>query len=131
MSTQPNSSPQRSNLPVPGATSNGPALTSRRSLLTMRQSFGAPSTPRRGSITPTSVPTMPTPTAAGRYAPPSSQAKRGKALEIGDEVVMDGTSLIGVLRHLGPVTFKPGDFAGLELIGSSTGKGKNDGSVQG
>ena len=44
---------------------------------------------------------------------------------------MDGTGYTGVLRHLGPVTFKAGFYAGLELTGASTGKGKNDGSVNG
>ena len=129
-------------------TSMKPALTTRRSLASMRQSFGAsgsgagsnggipiPATPtRRGSsIASTNVPALPTPTAASRYATVTSSAgvRRAKALEIGDEVIMDGTDLIGVLRHLGPVAFKPGEYAGLELIGSSTGKGKNDGSVQG
>lgn len=105
----------------------------------MRQSFGSstgqvPTTPRRnGTVTPTITPALPTPTAASRYlhASSSSGPRKTKALEIGDEVVMDGTALIGVLRHLGPVAFKPGEYAGLELIGDSAGKGKNDGSVQG
>ena len=44
---------------------------------------------------------------------------------------MEGSELVGVLRHLGPVQFKPGFYAGLELTGDSVGKGKNDGSVQG
>ena len=44
---------------------------------------------------------------------------------------MEGSELIGVLRHLGPVEFKPGFYAGLELTGDSVGKGKNDGSVGG
>lgn len=65
----------------------------------------------------------------------SSRAKtslrRGRELEIGDEVRMEGSELVGVLRHLGPVEFRPGFYAGLELIGDSVGMGKNDGSVQG
>lgn len=44
---------------------------------------------------------------------------------------MEGSELVGVLRHLGPVQFKPGFYAGLELTGDNVGKGKNDGSVQG
>jgi CAP-Gly domain-containing linker protein 1 len=113
-----------------------PSLSARRSLVSMRQSYGAgaPSTPRKGAITPvTGVPALPTPTIASRYTTSSnaSAIKKAKQLEIGDEVMMDGTSLVGVLRHLGPVTFKPGEYAGLELIGNSAGMGKNDGSVQG
>lgn len=138
--------PRRSNLATsmgPSATpsrdmarSGQPMLTERRSMLSMRQSFGAttPSTPRRGSVTAINVaPALPTPTVASRFATTTTASgmKKAKALEIGDEVIMNGTSLIGVLRHLGPVAFKPGEYAGLELIGSSAGKGKNDGSVQG
>ncbi|PWN52730.1 hypothetical protein IE53DRAFT_366962 [Violaceomyces palustris] len=58
-------------------------------------------------------------------------SRRGRELEIGDHVRMEGTELTGVLRHLGPVQFKPGYYAGLELTGDSVGKGKNDGSVGG
>lgn len=57
--------------------------------------------------------------------------RRGRELEIGDLVYMEGSELVGVLRHLGTVDFKPGFYAGLELTGDSVGKGKNDGSVQG
>lgn len=122
--------------PKDGTKTIQPPLTGRRSMLSMRQSFGAsglPSTPRRGSMTPTNAPALPTPTAASRYATTTTATgiRRAKQLEIGDEVIMNGTSLIGVLRHLGPVAFKPGEYAGLELVGSSAGKGKNDGSVQG
>ncbi|SPO26114.1 related to Restin (intermediate filament-associated protein) [Ustilago trichophora] len=56
--------------------------------------------------------------------------RRGRELEIGDLVRMEASELVGVLRHLGPVDFKPGFYAGLELTGDSLGKGKNDGSVQ-
>ncbi|KAK0554401.1 hypothetical protein OC846_002133 [Tilletia horrida] len=55
-------------------------------------------------------------------------------LDIGDVVSIDlpgGNTLTGVLRHLGPVHFKDGIYAGLELIGDSEGKGKNNGEVQG
>ncbi|UZJ56484.1 hypothetical protein CBS101457_005804 [Exobasidium rhododendri] len=140
------SAQQRSGLLAPSSPSTPrdstkvgvPALTPRRSLVSLRQSFNggqSTSTPRRGAVTPTPVPALPTPTAANRYASssklPMVGSQKAKVLEIGDEVMMDGTLLIGVLRHLGPVAFKAGEYAGLELIGSSTGKGKNDGSVQG
>ncbi|CBQ72526.1 related to Restin (intermediate filament-associated protein) [Sporisorium reilianum SRZ2] len=69
-------------------------------------------------------------TAASR-AREQQHVRRGRDLEIGDLVRMDGSDLVGVLRHLGPVQFKPGFYAGLELTGDSIGKGKNDGSVQG
>lgn len=141
-----NETPRRSNLAASvgpsfstlrdTSRSGQPTLTGRRSILSMRQSFGAstPSTPRRGSITPVNTaPALPTPTAANRFATTTTASgmKKAKPLEIGDEVIMNGTSLVGIIRHLGPVAFKPGEYAGLELLGSSAGKGKNDGSVQG
>lgn len=60
-------------------------------------------------------------------------AKRPAKMDIGDEVIAEVNQMryLGVLRHLGPVHFRPGVFAGLELIGDSAGKGKNDGSVDG
>lgn len=40
--------------------------------------------------------------------------------------------LEGIVAHLGPVQFAPGnDWVGIRLTGSSVGKGKNDGSVKG
>ncbi|KAN0064544.1 hypothetical protein ACQY0O_002172 [Thecaphora frezii] len=62
---------------------------------------------------------------------PSINARRGKDLEIGDLVAMDGTGLVGVLRYLGPVQGMNGSYAGLELFGEYAGKGKNNGSVKG
>lgn len=61
----------------------------------------------------------------------SAGARRGRQLEIGEEVMIQGTDLTGVIRHLGAVKFRPGHYAGLELTGDSVGKGKNDGSVEG
>lgn len=37
----------------------------------------------------------------------------------------------GVLRFLGEVEFKAGEWGGIELLGEWKGKGKNDGSVSG
>ncbi|GAA97054.1 hypothetical protein E5Q_03729 [Mixia osmundae IAM 14324] len=51
------------------------------------------------------------------------------ALSIGDSVRALGYE--GILRYIGTVDFKPGQWAGLELAPGFTGKGKNDGSVQG
>lgn len=55
----------------------------------------------------------------------------GRALEIGDLVRLEGSDLVGVLRYTGGVHGKTGTFAGLELIGDSTGRGKNDGTIDG
>lgn len=68
----------------------------------------------------------------GGAATPSARRDRGeRAFEIGDMVRLDGTSLMGVLRYIGPVHGRDGHFAGLELTGSSYGHGKNDGTIDG
>lgn len=44
----------------------------------------------------------------------------------------DPLLLEGIVAHLGPVQFAPGnDWVGIRLTGASVGKGKNDGSVKG
>lgn len=83
-------------------------------------------------VTPGRLSTHAAPTIASRARESAvGLSRRGRDLEIGDLVRMEGSELIGVLRHLGPVEFKPGFYAGLELTGDSVGKGKNDGSVGG
>ena len=83
-------------------------------------------------MTPGRLSTHAAPTIASRARESAvGLSRRGRDLEIGDLVRMEGSELIGVLRHLGPVEFKPGFYAGLELTGDSVGKGKNDGSVGG
>lgn len=85
----------------------------------------------RGSYTPSLVSRTPSHTSSTAASRAKETVRRGRELEIGDLVRMEGSELVGVLRHLGPVQFKPGFYAGLELTGDSVGKGKNDGSVQG
>ncbi|KAI3623702.1 hypothetical protein CBS14141_003401 [Malassezia furfur] len=63
-----------------------------------------------------------------RVSTPQAGPRR---FEIGDEVRFEGSDLVGVLRYLGPVTGRDGHFAGLELIGASAGRGKNDGTIAG
>ena len=44
----------------------------------------------------------------------------------------DSSTLEGVIAHLGPVQFAPGDdWLGIRLTESSVGKGKNNGTVKG
>lgn len=133
------STPRKSTLPVYNAASEDtsidgsevplPKVVARKSLVGLRQSImkeaessPSSSTPKRSSfqksINDPSTTTM---------------QKIKRKLEIGDEVIaeVNGMRYFGVLRHLGPVSFRAGEFAGLELIGGSEGKGKNDGSVDG
>ncbi|KAL9935276.1 hypothetical protein V8E36_005624 [Tilletia maclaganii] len=110
-----------------------PTLAPRKSLMALRQAAAAASSG--------SSPTTASSAAAASFSTPKrasvshSQAEQQLPdLDIGDGVSIDlpnGTSLTGVLRHLGPVHFKDGVYAGLELTGDSFGKGKNNGEVQG
>ncbi|KAK7437579.1 hypothetical protein VKT23_018477 [Stygiomarasmius scandens] len=50
---------------------------------------------------------------------------------IGDLVHIESLGVEGILRYLGPVEGRKGTWAGVELVGDSVGKGKNDGSVAG
>ena len=66
-------------------------------------------------------------------------------VQLGDPVLVEPTAssspskngqsdekLEGIVAHLGPVQFAPGDeWIGIRLTGTSTGKGKNDGTVKG
>lgn len=50
---------------------------------------------------------------------------------IGERVRMQAMGMEGTLRFLGETDFKAGVWAGIELEGGFSGKGKNDGSVGG
>ncbi|KAI9320938.1 hypothetical protein BX666DRAFT_2024545 [Dichotomocladium elegans] len=50
-------------------------------------------------------------------------------LVVGHRVAVPSMNIVGTLRFLGPTTFKPGSWAGIEL--DIAGTGKNDGQVQG
>ncbi|KAJ1020623.1 hypothetical protein NDA16_004016 [Ustilago loliicola] len=120
------SSLARAKSPLPSAvatTSRSVATPKRYSDIHARSSY----TPSMLSRTPSHTSHISS-TAASRAR---EYVRRGRELEIGDLVRMEGSELVGVLRHLGPVGFKAGFYAGLELTGDSVGKGKNDGSVQG
>jgi CAP-Gly domain-containing linker protein 1 len=49
--------------------------------------------------------------------------------KIGDPVKIIGMGMEGVLRYLGAIDGKAGEWAGVELDPGFAGKGKNDGSV--
>ena len=51
------------------------------------------------------------------------------AFGVGEKVRVDSMGMEGNLRFVGEIAGKPGAWAGVELSGGFTGKGKNDGSV--
>ena len=60
-----------------------------------------------------------------------SGSRTGRQFEIGDDVRIESLGFEGVLRFMGPIEGKPGEWAGVELGGGFAGKGKNDGSANG
>ena len=67
--------------------------------------------------------------------PPSRHSdvvgKPKKAFEVGDNVRIESLGFEGTLRYLGEIDGKPGLWAGIELSGGFSGKGKNNGTVGG
>jgi hypothetical protein len=95
--------------------------------LAPRTSFAAAS----GSSSAAAAPPLPKPYEGSTLA--SAARGTGAAPELGDTAVFvsEGRRLTGVVRFLGAIAGKKGDFAGLELFGASAGLGKNDGTVAG
>ena len=54
-----------------------------------------------------------------------------KTFELGDNVRIESLGFEGVLRYIGEIEGKPGQWAGVQLGGGFAGKGKNNGSVGG
>ncbi|KAH9485329.1 Restin-like protein [Psilocybe cubensis] len=65
--------------------------------------------------------------------PPSRSelSKPPKTFEVGDNVRIESLGFEGKLRYIGDIEGKPGLWAGVELSGGFSGKGKNNGSVDG
>ena len=74
---------------------------------------------------------MPRPSSRGSDVFTRSASRAGKRFEIGDNVRLASLGFEGVLRYLGPIDGKPGQFAGVELLEGFAGRGKNDGSAGG
>ncbi|KAG2345466.1 hypothetical protein BDR05DRAFT_981848 [Suillus weaverae] len=60
-----------------------------------------------------------------------SVSRAGKTFEVGDNVRIESLGFEGCLRYIGEIDGKSGLWAGVELGGGFSGKGKNDGSVGG
>lgn len=68
--------------------------------------------------------------------PPSRQQSEGpgkvcRSFEVGDNVRIESLGFEGTLRFIGEIDGKPGLWAGVELSGGFSGRGKNDGTVNG
>ena len=60
-----------------------------------------------------------------------STSRVDRPFETGDNVRIESLGFEGTLRYLGEIDGKTGQWAGVELSGGFSGKGKNDGSVNG
>jgi dynactin complex subunit len=60
-----------------------------------------------------------------------SVSRSGRPHEVGDDVRIQSLGFEGVLRFVGEIEGKAGLWAGVELSGGFSGKGKNNGSVNG
>ena len=67
--------------------------------------------------------------------PPSRQSevmtKAPKFFDVGENVRIESLGFEGTLRYIGEIEGKSGLWAGVELSGGFSGKGKNDGTVSG
>ena len=92
-------------------------------------SSSAFSSASRSVTGPKSIAPRPSSRASDVFARSSSRA--GRSFDIGDNVRIESLGFEGTLKFLGEIEGKAGLFAGVELGGGFTGKGKNDGSVNG
>ncbi|KAI0278516.1 hypothetical protein BGY98DRAFT_1096749 [Russula aff. rugulosa BPL654] len=91
----------------------------------------AGATPARpGPVTRTKTPSM---RSSSRQSDAfiRSTSRTGRPFEVGDNVRIESLGFEGTLRYLGEIDGKTGQWAGVELSGGFSGKGKNDGSVNG
>ncbi|KAL7415417.1 hypothetical protein BDY24DRAFT_382897 [Mrakia frigida] len=108
----------------------------------LRASVNNPSTPtaKSGASTSSSSQLGFTPrrsmAGSGISRPESRQESRPTSVRgvvgefgVGEKVRVDSMGMEGTLRFVGEIAGKPGAWAGVELSGGFTGKGKNDGSV--
>jgi len=58
-----------------------------------------------------------------------SASRNGRVFEVGDNVRIESLGYEGTLRYIGEIDGKVGLWAGVELSGGFSGKGKNNGSV--
>jgi len=118
--------------------STSPSSSSPNSNLTTLQSGRRSVTGRPSSVASTSTFSQsrtktPAPRPASRHSDvfTRSVSRAGKTFDVGDNVRIESLGFEGCLRYVGEIDGKSGLWAGVELSGGFSGKGKNDGSVDG
>ncbi|KAG1848637.1 hypothetical protein C8R48DRAFT_663471 [Suillus tomentosus] len=117
---------------------NSPSSSSPKSSLATLQSGRRSVTGRPSSVASTSAFAQSRTKTPGPRAPSRqsdvftrSVSRAGKTFEVGDNVRIESLGFEGCLRFIGEIDGKSGLWAGVELSGGFSGKGKNDGSVGG
>ncbi|KAG1895564.1 uncharacterized protein F5891DRAFT_1058064 [Suillus fuscotomentosus] len=117
---------------------NSPSSSSPKSSLATLQSGRRSVTGRPSSVASTSAFAQSRTKTPGPRAPSRqsdvftrSVSRAGKTFEVGDNVRIESLGFEGCLRYIGEIDGKSGLWAGVELSGGFSGKGKNDGSVGG
>ncbi|KAF8135507.1 hypothetical protein EV363DRAFT_797597 [Boletus edulis] len=95
-----------------------------------RSVTGRPSSVTSAPPTRTKTPSARPPSRQSDVAP-RSVSRASRTFEVGDNVRIESLGYEGTLRYVGEIDRKPGLWAGVELSGGFSGKGKNDGSVNG
>ncbi|KAG2150614.1 hypothetical protein DEU56DRAFT_780997 [Suillus clintonianus] len=118
--------------------STSPSSSSPKSSLATLQSgrrsvAGRPSSVASTSTFAQSRTKTPAPRAPSRQSDvfTRSVSRAGKTFEVGDNVRIESLGYEGCLKFIGEIDGKSGLWAGVELSGGFSGKGKNDGSVGG
>lgn len=101
----------------------------RRSVASRPTSSASTSSARVQELSKTPVSARPTSRPTSRQSDVSNRLSR--TFEVGDNVRIESLGFEGILRYVGDIEGKAGLWAGVELSGGFTGKGKNDGSVAG
>ena len=116
---------------APTSIQNSPSM---RQPLNKANQLRAPATqPQARALSPPSVgSTKLSPIPQRLQAPTADQRPASPSLllfSVGDRVTVESMNISGTLRFLGPISIKPGVWAGIEM--DIQGTGKNDGSIKG
>lgn len=111
------------------------AAMGRRSVVGIRPASAASTSSLANSISIKDRAKTPT-SARSSSRPPSRHSdvfgkSINRAFEVGDNVRIESLGYEGTLRYLGEIDGKLGLWAGVELSGGFSGKGKNNGAVSG
>lgn len=86
--------------------------------------------PPPGPRTPRAASMLPPKFTSSQQQPRLLSSSTGSPFSIGDKVRLP-EGQYGILRYVGPITGKPGDFAGVELVDEWAMQGRHNGEFNG